>query len=125
MTQRISGVRCRVACSGVKATTGRSMSGSIPSRGLVLGVMTGVLVLPPPVAHADKKAPEDEADPVVPPARAEDLPVRGVMPEERGLGEQERETQTAVNICHHESPIQMKPTTQAARMSTAPISLAQ
>ena len=30
MTQRISGVRCRVACSGVKATTGRSMSGSMP-----------------------------------------------------------------------------------------------
>ena len=31
MTQRIGGDRCRVACSGVKATTGRSMSGSMPS----------------------------------------------------------------------------------------------
>ena len=31
----------------------------------------------------------------------------------------------ALASCHQLSPIRMKPTTQAARMSTAPISLAQ
>ena len=49
-----------------------------------VGVVAGVLVLPPPVAHADEPA-QDEAGPVVPLARTEDLPVRGVMAEEREI----------------------------------------
>jgi hypothetical protein len=54
-------------------------------------VMARVLVLPPPVAHPDEPA-EDEAGPVVPLARAEDLAVCGVVAEERRLREQHGES---------------------------------
>jgi hypothetical protein len=54
-------------------------------------VVAVVLALPPAVAHPDQQVRDDQADPVVPPSRLEDLTVRGVMAQERDLGHQNRE----------------------------------
>ena len=51
-----------------------------------VGVMAGVLALPPAVADPDQQVGHDEADPVVPPAGLEHLPVGGVVAEEGDLG---------------------------------------
>jgi hypothetical protein len=56
-----------------------------------VGVMTGVLVLPPAVAHADEQVADDQADPVVPSAGPEDLAVGRIVTEERDLGEEHGE----------------------------------
>jgi hypothetical protein len=54
-------------------------------------VVAVVLTLPPAVADSDQQVRDDQADPVVPPAGLEDLTVRGVMAQERGLGHHNRE----------------------------------
>ena len=55
-----------------------------------VGVVPGVLVLPPSVAHADEEVADDQGRPVVPSPGAEDLAVRRVVPEHRDLGEDHR-----------------------------------
>jgi hypothetical protein len=59
----------------------------------VVGVAVVAVVLadPPGVAHPNEEVAEDQADQAVGPPGTEDLPVAGVMPEERDLGERERQ----------------------------------
>ena len=104
----------------MKAIAVNAMSGSAPlcwdSRG------GGCVALPPAVAHPDQQVRDDQADPVVPPARLEYLAVRGVMAKNEIWVITTART-PALASCHQLSPIRMKPTTQAARIRTAPIQL--
>ena len=54
-------------------------------------VVAVVFALPPAVAHPDQQVRDNQADPIVPPARLKYLTVRGVMAQERDLGHQNRE----------------------------------
>ena len=55
-----------------------------------VGVVPVVLAHPPPVADTGDRT-VHVADQIVAPARGEDLPVAGIVPDERELGEHHRE----------------------------------
>jgi hypothetical protein len=87
-------------------------------------VVAVVLTLPPAVADPDQQVRDDQADPIVPPARFEYLSVRGVMPT-NAIWVITTARIPALASSHQLSRIRMKTTTQAIKINTAPISLAQ
>ena len=67
--------------------------------------MAGVFALPPAVADTNQQVRDDQADPVVPATRLEDLAVGGIVAEEGDLGHDHRQD-AAFTSCHQLLPIQ-------------------
>ena len=78
----------------------------IPVFGVGVGVVAVVLVDPPAVAQSDGQVAVDQADEVVGPFGAEDLPVTGVVADEPDLGEHHRQErgdgELPPGVAHHD-----------------------
>ena len=103
-SHRSSRLRCRVAIAGVIAIARRARSGSAPSL-FGFGVVAGVLALPPAVADSHQQVRDDHADPVVPAAGLEHLPMCGVVAEKGDLGHGDTPGRRRWPVATSESPI--------------------
>ena len=122
--QRISRLRCRVAMAGRHGDRGQRDVG-VGALLVRVGVVAVVLALPPAVADPDQQVRDDQADPVVPPPGLEDLPVGGVVAEERDLGHQNREDHGAGELPPAVADAGRSPPPRRPGRATAPISLVQ
>ena len=94
-----------------------SMSGSLPTL-VGVGVVAIVLVVPPGEADAHDPRGEEAAETVVRRSGHEDLPVRGLVGEERHLGEDDAE-RGGDSSWYQVSPSRMKPVIAPPSASTS------
>jgi len=69
----------------------REMNVGVRTLFVRVGVVTGVFVTPPAIADPDQQIRNNQADPVVPLSRLEDLPVSRIVAEEGGLRQHTRQ----------------------------------